>query len=188
MEDNEFEEVTIISHTDQGATILPQRTAERLMKDIRLEVTQKISQTENIKMGSLKDSEASTMLDKIQPMLDPVGVNNFCVARKLENKKHRLLLGSTAKFFLLDTKEQLIQEIYVPSHTVEDSSSDDEYQAVNLCHIVRWYDHHYIFKLAGPIEVFDLEFKHVRTLEDQQFKYAFNRYVHTDKDHQIGRA
>src|SRR3990167_10168670 len=68
MEDNEFEEVTIISHTDQGATILPQRTAERLMKDIRLEVTQKISQTENIKMGLLKirSSPVPTLLDIIK--------------------------------------------------------------------------------------------------------------------------
>src|SRR3990167_4930008 len=40
MEDNEFEEVTIISHTDHGTSVLPQSTAERLMKEIKLEVLQ----------------------------------------------------------------------------------------------------------------------------------------------------
>ena len=65
MEDNEFEEGTIISHTDQGATILPQRTAERLMKDIRLEVTQKISPTENIKYGTEALNTKSTELERL---------------------------------------------------------------------------------------------------------------------------
>src|SRR3990167_5691418 len=77
MEDNEFEEVTIISHTDQGATILPQRTAERLMKDIRLEVTQKISPTENIKYGSDQNSAASTELHQLIE-------NNFANSPNLE--------------------------------------------------------------------------------------------------------
>src|SRR3990167_2213427 len=40
MEDNEFEEVTIISHTDHGTSVLPQSTAERLMKEFKLEVLQ----------------------------------------------------------------------------------------------------------------------------------------------------
>src|SRR3990167_7421929 len=65
MEDNEFEEVTIISHTDQGTSVLPQSTAERLMKEIKLEVTQKISQNENVKLGSLQHSTTPTLLDSI---------------------------------------------------------------------------------------------------------------------------
>src|SRR3990167_2832718 len=146
MEDNEFEEVTIISHTDQGATILPQRTAERLMKDIRLEVTQKISQTENIKMGSLKDSEASTILNKIkQTITQPVSVLNICIARKHQNSSKKWLLGSSSALFLLDTTVGLVQEISVPSHTEEDSSSD-EFEAINMSNFVTWYGHHYIFK------------------------------------------
>src|SRR3990167_2341611 len=63
MEDNEFEEVTIISHTDHGTSVLPQSTAERLMKEIKLEVTQKISQNENVKLGSLQHSTTPTLLD-----------------------------------------------------------------------------------------------------------------------------
>src|SRR3990167_2281002 len=66
MEDNEFEEVTIISHTDHGTSVLPQSTAERLMKEIKLEVTQKISQNENVKLGSLQHSTTPTLLDSIQ--------------------------------------------------------------------------------------------------------------------------
>src|SRR3990167_10655917 len=65
MEDNEFEEVTIISHTDHGTSVLPQSTAERLMKEIKLEVTQKISQNENVKLGSLEGSTTPTLLDAI---------------------------------------------------------------------------------------------------------------------------
>src|SRR3990167_3401027 len=65
MEDNEFEEVTIISHTDHGTSVLPQSTAERLMKEIKLEVTQKISQNENVKLGSLQHSTTPTLLDSI---------------------------------------------------------------------------------------------------------------------------
>ncbi len=65
MEDNEFEEVTIISHTDHGTSVLPQSTAERLMKEIKLEVTQKISQNENQKLGSLQNSTTPTLLDSI---------------------------------------------------------------------------------------------------------------------------
>src|SRR3990167_7626120 len=70
MEDNEFEEVTIISHTDHGTSVLPQSTAERLMKEIKLEVTQKISQNENVKLGSLQHSTTPTILDQIQKVLD----------------------------------------------------------------------------------------------------------------------
>src|SRR3990167_11401043 len=65
MEDNEFEEVTIISHTDHGTSVLPQSTAERLMKEIKLEVTQKITQNENVKLGSLQHSTTPTLLDSI---------------------------------------------------------------------------------------------------------------------------
>src|SRR3990167_1847139 len=65
MEDNEFEEVTIISHTDHGTSVLPQSTAERLMKEIKLEVTQKSSQNENVKLGSLEGSTTPTLLDAI---------------------------------------------------------------------------------------------------------------------------
>ena len=57
--------MTIISHTDHGTSVLPQSTAERLMKEIKLEVTQKISQNENQKLGSLKDSKTPTLLDAI---------------------------------------------------------------------------------------------------------------------------
>src|SRR3990167_4907026 len=72
MEDNEFEEVTIISHTDHGTSVLPQSTAERLMKEIKLEVTQKISQNENVKLGSLEGSTTPTLLDAIhQKVLRP---------------------------------------------------------------------------------------------------------------------
>src|SRR3990167_312421 len=69
MEDNEFEEVTIISHTDHGTSVLPQSTAERLMKEIKLEVTQKISQNENVKLGSLQHSTTPTLLDSIYQSL-----------------------------------------------------------------------------------------------------------------------
>src|SRR3990167_6173487 len=69
MEDNEFEEVTIISHTDLCSSVLPQTTAERLMKEVRLEVTQKISPTENVKLGTLQDPEAERRMNKIQEVL-----------------------------------------------------------------------------------------------------------------------
>src|SRR3990167_6263139 len=69
MEDNEFEEVTIISHTDLCSSVLPQTTAERLMKEVRLEVTQKISPTENVKLGTLQDPEAERRMNKIQEHL-----------------------------------------------------------------------------------------------------------------------
>src|SRR3990167_4514297 len=71
MEDNEFEEVTIISHTDHGTSVLPQSTAERLMKEIKLEVTQKISQNENVKLGSLLYSTTPTLLDSIYEQVMP---------------------------------------------------------------------------------------------------------------------
>src|SRR3990167_1866626 len=70
MEDNEFDEVTIISHTDHGTSVLPQSTAERLMKEIKLEVTQKISQNENVKLGSLEGSTTPTLLDAIHQYVD----------------------------------------------------------------------------------------------------------------------
>src|SRR3990167_2761717 len=69
MEDNEFEEVTIISHTDLCSSVLPQTTGERLMKEVRLEVTQKISPTENVKLGTLQDPEAERRMNKIQEVL-----------------------------------------------------------------------------------------------------------------------
>src|SRR3990167_2110123 len=75
MEDNEFEEVTIISHTDHGTSVLPQSTAERLMKEIKLEVTQKISQNENVKLGSLQHSTTPTLLDRLQSMLSKVSIS-----------------------------------------------------------------------------------------------------------------
>src|SRR3990167_3936554 len=71
MEDNEFEEVTIISHTDHGTSVLPQSTAERLMKEIKLEVTQKISQNENVKLGSLQHSTTPTLLDRLYTQMVP---------------------------------------------------------------------------------------------------------------------
>src|SRR3990167_9052107 len=75
MEDNEFEEATIISHTDHGTSVLPQSTAERLMKEIKLEVTQKISQNENVKLGSLQHSTTPTLLDSIyQNVLEPASL------------------------------------------------------------------------------------------------------------------
>src|SRR3990167_8779693 len=70
MEDNEFDEVTIISHTDHGTSVLPQSTAERLMKEIKLEVTQKISQNENVKLGSLEGSTTPTLLDAIHQYVE----------------------------------------------------------------------------------------------------------------------
>src|SRR3990167_1000390 len=73
MEDNEFEEVTIISHTDHGTSVLPQSTAERLMKEIKLEVTQKISQNENVKLGSLQHSTTPTLLDSIYQIVKKRG-------------------------------------------------------------------------------------------------------------------
>src|SRR3990167_7154517 len=86
MEDNEFEEVTIISHTDHGTSVLPQSTAERLMKEIKLEVTQKISQNENVKLGSLEGSTTPTLLDAIHQRGDDGGIPcSYFIARNPQN-------------------------------------------------------------------------------------------------------
>src|SRR3990167_2721307 len=40
MEDEEYEDVLVISYTDHGSSILPQSTAEKIMKMLRLEATE----------------------------------------------------------------------------------------------------------------------------------------------------
>src|SRR3990167_5301985 len=99
MEDNEFEEVTIISHTDHGTSVLPQSTAERLMKEIKLEVTQKISQNENVKLGSLQHSTTPTLLDSIYQNVHANSLSvenacwfNFSLGHPLASKWNRSLL------------------------------------------------------------------------------------------------
>src|SRR3990167_5237823 len=106
MEDNEFEEVTIISHTDHGTSVLPQSTAERLMKEIKLEVTQKISQNENVKLGSLQHSTTPTLLDYIHKNVLPR--NHYLEAwqqlseyRLAADNSSECLLAVANKVFLL---------------------------------------------------------------------------------------
>src|SRR3990167_1577990 len=61
MEDEEYEDVLVISYTDHGSSILPQSTAEKIMKNIRLEVTQKVTHNSNEKSLKLGQSEENLL-------------------------------------------------------------------------------------------------------------------------------
>src|SRR3990167_5314268 len=107
MEDNEFEEVTIISHTDHGTSVLPQSTAERLMKEIKLEVTQKISQNENVKLGSLqKFGATSQRLNVIQQnvLANHGTLDNLYFVSQHPHVMHRkkMILGIRGKVLVVD--------------------------------------------------------------------------------------
>src|SRR3990167_4168289 len=66
MEDEEYEDVLVISYTDHGSSILPQSTAEKIMKNIRLEVTQSISRSAlTEKNFKLRGKSEPTLLDHI---------------------------------------------------------------------------------------------------------------------------
>src|SRR3990167_2400251 len=47
MEDNEFEEVTIISHTDRPHRVFSEKSIEKLKEQISLEIVKEISGTED---------------------------------------------------------------------------------------------------------------------------------------------
>src|SRR3990167_4450784 len=109
MEDNEFEEVTIISHTDHGTSVLPQSTAERLMKEIKLEVTQKISQNENVKLGSLQHSTTPTLLDRLYTQIHPLIRPDIELFTELlvavwtnPNRRDQVFVGTSRDFHISD--------------------------------------------------------------------------------------
>src|SRR3990167_4775991 len=156
MEDNEFEEVTIISHTDHGTSVLPQSTAERLMKEIKLEVTQKISQNENVKLGSLQHSTTPTLLDSIyQNVLRSENTTRYIrhISHHPWNPTlHKLLLAFDQRLYGVDDSGEQVLKI---------SDSSARIEAVTC-----WGQYIFVFRHHYTPEVFDWTGKSVKKLED----------------------
>src|SRR3990167_2477669 len=153
MEDNEFEEVTIISHTDHGTSVLPQSTAERLMKEIKLEVTQKISQNENVKLGSLQHSTTPTLLDSIyQNVLSsaelPMDIYFFCPH---PDNAHKFFISLAQQTMEFDTSTE-VTRLFAQANNI------------STC-ILPWRSYILAFHFDDVVQVFDRQTsEHMKTL------------------------
>src|SRR3990167_7124061 len=141
MEDNEFEEVTIISHTDHGTSVLPQSTAERLMKEIKLEVTQKISQNENVKLGSLQHSTTPTLLDSIYQFVATKKAGSisttsvrFFSPHVLAPEQKILTLGSNIVLLQPDAEGNIVETL--------------KYTANSYIYFAQWWADRYFLSLS----------------------------------------
>ena len=148
MEDNEFEEVTIISHTDLCSSVLPQATAERLMREIRLEVTQKISPTENVKLGSLQDPEAERRLNKIQEVMlsqhETEDLDLHMYHGSCMNPEHFWIVGSNTAYGVDITR-------------VEQGVTDRYPRECH--HVIEWGKFVLMFFHNAPVNVYNTETK-----------------------------
>src|SRR3990167_848383 len=154
MEDNEFEEVTIISHTDHGTSVLPQSTAERLMKEIKLEVTQKISQNENVKLGSLQHSTTPTLLDSIyQNVLPKVGqVLHFFIpnpGKMIEARSRSYYLATQNTGFVAwsETRPDISD--------LKQVGEPDDWGHLEM--LIHWGNHYFLFRSWGAIEIISMD-------------------------------
>src|SRR3990167_1604100 len=146
MEDNEFEEVTIISHTDHGTSVLPQSTAERLMKEIKLEVTQKISQNENVKLGSLQHSTTPSILDLIRIFKQTM--TSLRVTCLCQTKNGGMIASRDELFYYMSNS--LVLKI-LPTEKGE------------IFSIVSWGDYIFVFRLQQGVKIYNQDFQVVRT-------------------------
>src|SRR3990167_491107 len=156
MEDNEFEEVTIISHTDHGTSVLPQSTAERLMKEIKLEVTQKISQNENVKLGSLQHSTTPTLLDSIYQNGFGTVANNRSVSffspHRWDGYEKQFLMGYGNFTALL--KDGVTTQQY--SLNAADGNA-------LISYVLPWGEHYFVFPTQKCCHILDKNFNLVKT-------------------------
>ena len=120
MEDNEFEEVTIISHTSEEPSVLPESTAQRFLKSLRIEITQTAKPSSNDRLGKLRRSKQPTELDflfkeavKVKPSTDI-----YCLSRGV---KEGYLFGCNGaalvlqrdKTWSLDPKDEDIKSYHI---------------------------------------------------------------------------
>src|SRR3990167_2485294 len=80
MEDEEYEDVLVISYTDHGSSILPQSTAEKIMNGTSLEILQQVTGTGREKFGD-SFSEEGSVIDRLIPTQTYDAFNWSCLPR-----------------------------------------------------------------------------------------------------------
>ena len=155
MEDNEFEEVTIISHTDHGTSVLPQsfaRVRPKLDANNFLKVTQKITSEAVKTFGSLKDRldprglELAQAIQKTLP--DPSSQEDYGFIGEHPEDSSRILIGSKDSSFLVQ-----------PPDTVSRSLTEAPLAAMNVwCYgpvryILPWHQFLVVFREKSRVHV-----------------------------------
>ena len=124
------------------------------MKEIKLEVTQKISQNENQKLGSLQNSTTPTLLDSIyQKVLDRVEqVLHFFIpnpGKPVETRSRTYYLATQNTGFVAMGESR-----YAISDLKQVGEPDDWGHLEMLLH---WGNHYFLFRSWGAIEIISIE-------------------------------
>src|SRR3990167_8974896 len=99
MEDNEFEEVTIISHTDRPHRVFSEKSIEKLKEQISLEIVKEISGTED-KTYSDDPRLAPGLIELEKLKQDHFGEGEGLISQDLEINFISRVAGESGQYLL----------------------------------------------------------------------------------------
>src|SRR3990167_7244946 len=150
------------------------------MKEIKLEVTQKISQNENVKLGSLQHSTTPTLLDSIQKQfpqilkqpspLESLDVGFFvnCTHHLQEEPLFGIGVGGHFTFSHGTTESEWVVGSDRAAHIHDPISS-----------VLFFQEHFWVFRKGRPVLVYTLEGQQVFCSRALFAGYTNSSHIHT---------
>src|SRR3990167_8223387 len=118
MEDNEFEEVTIISHTDRPHRVFSEKSIEKLKEQISLEIVKEISGTEDKTYSD--DPRLAPGLRELEKLKqdhfgegeDKMTFQSIYFISRVAGESGQYLLGDSHKALLSNGRESKVLEVF----------------------------------------------------------------------------
>src|SRR3990167_594542 len=156
MEDNEFEEVTIISHTDRPHRVFSEKSIEKLKEQISLEIVKEISGTEDKTYSD--DPRLAPGLRELEKLKqDHFGEGEGQIGSGWEIHFISRVAGESGQYLLGANTNVLLFTEGQPTKRTGLS-----YKARHVCF---WGNHLFVTTLVDTISIFDLNFKLVKHLQ-----------------------